>query len=130
MIARLGRERLADLLAYALDVRKVEAVVWVAGRADADEGDIALVNGLGCISRGADTARHQALLQQLLQPLLDDRAVPLPDHFDLDWVHVDADDVVAAIGQASDRHRAYIAKPEDTDRRHGYTSLAQFTIAR
>jgi len=105
-------QRLADLLADALEVLQVEAAVAAARRADAQERHLALPHRVRRIGGGAKASLRYVLRQQLVEARLDDRAAARVDRRNLVGVHVDADDIVPIAGKRRGRHTSHVPETE------------------
>ncbi len=96
-------------------VGEVEAAVALAGRADADEGEVGAGDRRVAVGGGAQAAGAHALLDELAEARLDHRRPALVQQVDLDRVGVDADHGVAVGGQAGGRDGADVAEAEHAD---------------
>ena len=115
VIAGLVLQRIADLLADANQVAQIEAAVLAARRPDADEREIGFRDRLGGAGCRTQAAGFDGILQQLLEPRLDDGTEAGIDGGNLFGIHVDADHVMAVRGKVRGRHASDVAESEYAD---------------
>ena len=89
-----------DLAADGPDAAEVGAAVVPLRRPDGDEDDLGLGDPLGQVGRERQPAVAEVAVDQLGQARLVDRHLALLEPLDLGGDLVDADHVVAALGQA------------------------------
>ena len=113
----LGRlaERVADFAGDTAHVVEVQSARRVRRRADADDGQFGVSDGVGATLRGAEQALGLRALQQFVQAWLDDGRDAVVEVLDLGRMHVHADDVMAVAGEAPRRDRSHVAQTEDAD---------------
>ena len=109
--ARLLQES-ADVGGRVLDVIETQAPVLVAGCAHAHHRQVRV---LDCVRRGAQAVVADSTANEIGQPGLDDSADPFVDAVDLPLIDVDAENVIAARGEARGGDGTYIAKAENVD---------------
>src|SRR5690606_31854927 len=109
----------ADLLAHALEGIEAELAMLVAGRADADEGDVRVVHRLLAGRRGAQAALAHHPGEQVLEARFDDGRAPFVDHADLVLVEFHPDHVIAGFGETRRADATDITETEHTDTLHG-----------
>ena len=112
-----------DLAGRRLDVRQVGAAVVALRRRHAEEGDVAVLDGVGRADDEAEASRSQALVDQPVEAVLDDRDLPGRQAGDLVGVDVGADDLVAEVGEAGSGGQPDVARPDDGDPRHAWKLL-------
>src|SRR5262249_41332713 len=81
---------------------------------DGDEADLGGPHGGHEIGREPQPALGEVAADQLLEARLVDGDAALLEHRDLGLVDVDAEDVVAALGEARPGHQTDVAGPDDT----------------
>jgi hypothetical protein len=106
---------LPDVAGHSAQVRKVEAAVSFAGRANADKGKIGITDRRVAVGGGAQAAGAHTFLNELAEPRLDHWRVALVQQIGLDWVRVDTDHGVAIGCQAGGRDRADVAEAKHAD---------------
>jgi hypothetical protein len=113
-VIRVGvLQHVADLLTDTDEIAQIETPVLPARRADADEREVGMVDrflGAGC---RPESFLLDALLQQLLEAGLDDRAASCVHGRHFLRVHIDAHDVVTIGGKRGRRHAAYVPKTKN-----------------
>src|SRR4029077_13524704 len=105
-------QRLADLLADALESVHLELPAGAAWCADADEPDRRVPHSLGRRDRRAQASRSHDLSDQRSQPGLHDWRRAAIDHGDFLFVDVDPDHLVARFRQTGGSHGSHVAEPE------------------
>jgi hypothetical protein len=106
---------LADLGGHRQHVLQVRAAVLAGGRAHRDEHDLAGLHGLGRVGGEGEALLLHVVLDHLLQARLVDRDLAALEGLDLGFVVVDADDVVAAFGEAGSGDQTDVAGADDSD---------------
>ena len=105
--------RPADVAGDAQHVLEIGGAVLALRRADGDEDDLRGFDGAGQLGRERQPAFGRVALDELGQPgLVDGHAGP-PQHPDFALVLVDADHVVARLGQAGSHHQPDISRSND-----------------
>src|SRR6185437_3472394 len=117
----LPAECSAHLFADTLNCGQVDLAICPAGRADADEADIAFAHGEIGVGRRAQAPPITGLDDEFLQPRLAHRRLTGIDQIHLVAVGVDTDDPVAGIRETCRGHRSYIAQSEHANL-HPFTS--------
>ena len=110
---------LGDLPRGLLDVREIGAAVLALGRRHAQERDVAVAHGVGRADHEAQAPRPQALLDEPVEAVLDDRDLATGQPSDLVRVDVGARDLVAEMGEAGSGRQPDVARADDGDARHG-----------
>src|SRR6266581_5887816 len=105
-------ERIADLFADTDQVAEIEAAVLAARRADANERQVGISDGLGRARRRPQTMRIDAFLEQRIETRLDDRTPAGVDGGDFLWIHIDADDVMSIGGKVRRGNASDVAEAE------------------
>ena len=105
----------AMVAATASTYLQVRRAVLVRRRADGDELDAAVAHALGGVGGEEEPALGVVPLHHLLEAGLVDRDLPRLQPLDLGRVHVDAEHVVADLGQDRALHEADIARSENRD---------------
>jgi hypothetical protein len=113
MEGRLVAQHAADLARHLAHVAEIDALA-VEGRADGDEGDLGVEHRGPQVGGGAQALADVAL-EQILQAVLVDRRLAAVDAVDLALVDVDAQAVVADLGEAGAGDDADIAGADDGD---------------
>ena len=113
-----------DLRGRRLDVGQVGAAV-VALRASARRGrrSRSPSTALAAPRTNAQAARAQALVDEPVEAVLDDRDLARGEPGDLVGVDVGADDLVAEVGEAGAGGQPDVARADDGDPRHGRRTL-------
>src|SRR5690606_27992243 len=115
VVSVLIAERVADLPAHVFDVLQVQASVAIAGRADADQADVARGHRIASARGRHESPGANALRDQLIQAGLDDWGSARSDRLDLLRIAVDPDNLVSVVRQARGGDTADVAKAEHTD---------------
>ena len=110
---RVAVHRPADVARHAEHVLQVGRAVLALRRADGDEDDLGGADGLGQVGRERQPLLARVAPDQLLEPRLVDRHPPAAKHPDLRLVLVDADDVVAVLGEAGAHDQPDVAGSDD-----------------
>ena len=103
----------ADGLGHGQDVREVGRTVLLGRGADRDELEQAVTDALFGVGRELEAPLVEVALDQHVEPGLVDRDVALLQPRDLAGVDVDADDVVAGLGEAGAGDQADVTRTED-----------------
>ncbi|MCY1292384.1 hypothetical protein D9M70_416070 [compost metagenome] len=111
----LVAQRLADLGAHRLDEVQGQVAVALARRADAGKRQVGIANRCLDVGRAPQVAALHALLEQGLEPRLDDRRATAVDEVDLDLGYIDPDHLVAAYRQAPRAHRPHVTQTKNAD---------------
>jgi hypothetical protein len=106
----LELESVADLFANASYVSKVEVAIRLAGCADANKGQIGVQDRLLRILRSAQTPIINGRGEDLPDLRLDDGSLAAIDKINFGRDGIDADHLMAAMGQASGRNRPNISQ--------------------
>ena len=91
------------------------AVAAPGRRADGDEHRVGVAHRVGEIGREGEAAGRDVVGHQLVEAGLVDRDLALAQARDLAGILVDADHVVAELGEAGAGHQADIARPDHGD---------------
>jgi hypothetical protein len=75
----------------------------------------AVRDGHADIGGELQAARGRVAVHDLVQARLVDRDLALVEHLDLARIHVQADDVVAHLGQAGPGHQSDVTSPDHRD---------------
>ena len=103
----------ADLLADALEIREVEAAVLPARRADAEQRDVGVADGVRRVGRRAQASFATRSAPAARRARARRSGCAGVDRGDLVGVDVDADDVVTVAGERRRRHAADVPETED-----------------
>ena len=128
VICGLVPERIADLLADTNQVAEIEAAVFAARRADANQRQVGISDRLGRARRRPQPTRIDAFLEQRIETRLDDRAAAAVDGGDLLGIDVDADDVMSIGGEVRRGNAADVAQAEYGDSHTVRCPLSGFGI--
>jgi hypothetical protein len=120
------RQRVADLLAGALEVAHVHGAVRLGRGADAEEDDLSLADGGADVVGELELARRVVLVHQLLQAGLEDRAMAVLKRLELSLVLLDPADGVTDRRQARAGNQAHITAADD---RHIHRAILTLTFA-
>ena len=123
-------ERGADLLGGPLEVLGGQTAAGPGGGADADEGHVRLAHGRRGIVAHLQPAVGDDLGDQLTDPILHDGRCAVSDEGGLLGAGVDAEDLVAARGEARGRHAPDVSESEDAQADHVVGYAAQSTHSR
>src|SRR4051794_40317669 len=110
-----GSERRADLFTHVRDVTEVEAAIWFARCADADERDVGSFHGFERVRGRAEFARFHDVVNELVHLRLDDWALAAVDDVYFGRIDVDADHIVAGVREARRGDTANIPDTKDTN---------------
>ena len=101
--------------------------VGAGRRAHADEDDVGGVNGCGELVGKAQVALGEPAFEELIQTRLVERGDARPELSELRRIRLDADDLVAHVGQAGRHHRPHIAA---SNYRNAFTHIEFRSILR
>ena len=104
-----------DGAGHFLDVAEVGRAVRLGRRADGDEDGPRRADGLGQVGGEAQPSFVDVLADDRVEPGLVDRDLPLAQGFDLPDVDVDADHVVAEVGQTGAGDETDVSGADDRD---------------
>lgn len=108
MVLLLPRDALANLLAGSLEMTYIDATVHFARCADTHDREFGFAdraNGVRCSVQTAGIARF---LNELVNPLFQNRTGPGIQRLDLRRVDVHPNDPVSPMSQASGRDRSHV----------------------
>ena len=123
MVAGLGGQRLADLVADILDVVEIEAAIAVAGGADADQTDVAVMDSGLAVRAHQQPAGAHGLSHELLKARLEHGRVARCHQGHLLRTHVNADRGMTVVRQTRCGDAPDIAEAEDANS-HVYLPFA------
>ncbi|MDF9864737.1 hypothetical protein M2437_003719 [Methylorubrum pseudosasae] len=122
-------QRLGDLAGCGIDVGQVGKAVAAAGRgADGDEHGLRLRHGGLEVGGEGEAFGPHILGDESVEAGLVDRHAALVEGGDFAGIFVDADDLVAEIGEAGARHEADIARANHRDAHRWSVSLQWRTL--
>ena len=109
-------EIFAHFLRHGIDERQIRvSIAPAARRADSDEDRIGVLDSFGKRRREAEASGLHIAFDQRIEPRFVDRHDSVVQAVDLALILVDADHVVAEIGEASARDEADIARANHCD---------------
>ena len=111
----LALESLADLFTNPSDVSQVKIAVDLAGCADANEGQLRLLDRLDWIAGGAQPAGLGSGCDDLTDFSFNDGRLAAVDEVDLGRDRVDTNDLVSIMRETPRRNRPHIPQPEDAN---------------
>ena len=104
-----------DVFHHAVDVGKIGSTTGGGWCADADEGNVGVLQCVSRPDRGTERAGGDRMRDQVLQPRLDHGTLTRRNGRHLHFVRVDSPDVVAVRSKARGGDGADIAETEDCD---------------
>ena len=126
----LVRQHRTDLSGRGLDVAEVGRAVLALRCRHAQEGDVAVLCGVGRTEHERQPSAGDALFDQFLQTELDDRDHAVAEALDLDRIDVGAHHLVTHVGEACPGGEAHVPGPDDGDLGHGWERLSVVSISR
>ncbi len=115
MRALLAAQRFANFPRDMLDVRQVRLSALLAGRSHANEGNAGIANRLGGVRGGIETAGAMDFREEFRQSGIEQWRFPRAKQRQLIGIYLDADDIVALVGETGRRDGTNITKTEDAD---------------
>lgn len=112
-------DALADGAGGGHDVLEIRAAVLGRRSADGDEDDLAVLHGLVIVGGELDALGAAGTLDDGVQTRLVDRYAAVVEQVDLLGVHVQADHVMAHVGETGAGHQADVAGADDGDSHAG-----------
>jgi len=105
----------ADVACRGDDIREVGGPILVRGRSHGNELHRAVSNAVLDARGETQAARRAVAAHDLLEPGLVDGDAPGFEDVDLAPVQIEAEDVVADVGEAGARDQAHVAGTDDGD---------------
>jgi hypothetical protein len=107
------RQALADAACSGQDVGQVGAAVFVRRRADGQEDDVGVVDGIVIVRREQQAAGSGVALDEAVQAGFVDGDDPVLQHRDLARVDVQAQHGIADVGETCARHQSDVTSPDN-----------------